>query len=84
VDEMREWRGELCGGSTLTTFILWFVGKLREERLRPRPPWANGIGRGQRKSTFQLQAARNKVRPYDDVDNQYIINIFLPYFSVRI
>ena len=36
-----------------------------------------GIGRGQRKCTFQLQAARNKDRPYDDVENQYLLNLFL-------
>lgn len=36
-----------------------------------------GIGRGPRKSTFHLQAARNENRPYDEEHNKYLLASFL-------
>ena len=36
-----------------------------------------GIGRGQRKSTFHLQAARNENRLYDEEHNKYLLALFL-------
>ena len=36
-----------------------------------------GIGRGQRKCTFHLQAARNENRPYDEDHNKYLLALFL-------
>jgi hypothetical protein len=36
-----------------------------------------GIGKGQRKSTFHLQAARNENRPYDEEHNKYLLALFL-------
>jgi hypothetical protein len=38
---------------------------------------SKGIPDGQRKSTFHLQAARNKDRPYDEEQNRYLLALFL-------